>query len=1046
MVGRAPGSDIRLASPIVSRYHPLLRRTTQGWVLIDLDSLNGTTVNGQPVSAPRALRPDDVVNIADTRLVFRCRARPGQRAAPAGPVATVAGRTRHFQLFAQPDSFAAYHHEVVAERLERACAELVEILAIPELDAPIDVYLLDELLDPARPDALLPAGGYVDARRRAIFAVDRADSPGVDLEECLLALVRQLAFGDAPPWPASVSTGVLLFVQQRAGLELPAGDVRAAAEAAQQGSLPALRVLLSGAESADPRRDSLAVASLLDELTGAYGMPRVARFLRQLGAVAPDAAARAAFGRPLAALEKRWHKDLRRGAAGGARLFVGLVLPYLRPYRFKLAEISFYLLLSVAFGIGLARAQGLLLDEALIPGDRRMFVIIMSVLAAAFAITNLTSLRDSFLRARVAEGVIRDLRLRMFTRLQALHPGYFARTESGDLIARLTNDLFMIEAALTSGLVETLRLAMMFVLALATILVIDWRLALVSLVGTPLFFLVGRLLGPPIARASIVRQQQFATVTSAIHENLAAQPVIKLYGLQRLAIGRFERQLDALFRTSQRMYVLAGTYSVLSSSTASVIELAVLGIGAYLVLEGNLTAGALFTFLFLSGQVVGPVQSISNLLALMQRATGSMLRVRELADAEPALRDAPDAAPLGRLAREVRLERVTFSYDESRRILEDVSLSVPAGASVAIVGPSGSGKSTVLNLLARFYDPRLGRVLVDGVDLKQATLESVRGQIGMVFQETVLFNASIRENIRLGNPAASDDEVEAAARAAELHDLITQLPDGYETLVGERGGLLSGGQRQRVAIARAILRDPALLLLDEATSALDPATEAAINATLRRIAAGRTTISVTHRLASVAGADRIVVLDQGRLVEQGTHQELLAAEGLYARLWEDQHGPLDGPGTGEAIPALERIPLFAGLDRAVLGSLAGQLAAERHAPGATIVAAGAPGDRLYIVEEGEVEVLAPDTGGTPQRLALLGAGDYFGEIALLHDVPRTATVRARTSVQLLTLDRARFQDLLAASPHLAAAVAQTAATREAALRELAGPRPGVRAG
>ncbi len=337
---------------------------------------------------------------------------------------------------------------------------------------------------------------------------------------------------------------------------------------------------------------------------------------------------------------------------------------------------------------------------------------------------------------------------------------------------------------------------------------------------------------------------------------------------------------------------------------------------------------------------------------------------------------------------------------------------------MALVGPSGSGKSTILNLILRFYDPQQGHVIFDELDLRDAALESVRGQMGIVFQDNVLFNVSVGENIRLGKLNATNTEVVEAAKEAEIHDFILSLPEGYDTVVGERGSRLSGGQRQRMAIARALLRNPAILLLDEATSALDPRTEAAINATLARIARGRTTISVTHRLSSVVTADRIYVLDQGALVEQGTHRELLQRGGLYAQLWREQSGGAVVPAqeAGTEVSRLQRIPLFAALDPELLAAFAKHLMLERHAAGEVIIKQGDIGDKLYLIVRGQVEVVASDTSGQQRLMAVLWAGDHFGEMALLYDMRRTATVRARTPVQLYSLSKEDFNTLLASVP------------------------------
>ncbi len=357
---------------------------------------------------------------------------------------------------------------------------------------------------------------------------------------------------------------------------------------------------------------------------------------------------------------------------------------------------------------------------------------------------------------------------------------------------------------------------------------------------------------------------------------------------------------------------------------------------------------------------------------------------------------------------------MTFGYTPDRPVLSGLSMTVAAGERVALVGPSGSGKSTVLQLLLRFYDPQRGQVTVDGEDLRRITLDSLHGQMAAVFQESFLFAGTIRENIGLGKLGASIDEIRAAARAAEIDEVIAALPDGYDTPVGELGGRLSGGQRQRVAIARAVLRDPAVLLLDEATSALDPGTEAAINATLDRLAAGRMVVLVTHRLASARSADRIVVLDGGRLAESGTHAELLARDGLYAGLWQKQSGievSADGQ-EGRIDPArLAAIPLLAGLDGAQREALARRFVFMRYEAGEIVIREGEVGDRFFVVARGKVEAFVT-VGQSEKRLTVLTDGDFFGEVALLFDAPRTASVRALQPSSFLSLAKRDFEELL----------------------------------
>jgi ATP-binding cassette subfamily B protein len=361
-----------------------------------------------------------------------------------------------------------------------------------------------------------------------------------------------------------------------------------------------------------------------------------------------------------------------------------------------------------------------------------------------------------------------------------------------------------------------------------------------------------------------------------------------------------------------------------------------------------------------------------------------------------------------------------------------VSFTVPARQHVALVGRTGSGKSTILSLIARFYDAREGAVTVNGEDVRRMTQDSLRARMAVVLQETFLFSGTIRDNISLDRSDATDVEIEAAATAAQIHHVIRSWPDGYATAVGEGGRSLSGGQRQRIALARALLRDPEILLLDEATSALDPETEAAFNRALAELARERTIISVTHRLPTVTHADQIFVIDDGEVVERGTHQELLDLEGTYHRLWQQQSGFVvspDGRGAGITPARLSGIPLFADLSETFRSEICDRFVSERYAAGATIVEQDEPGDRFYIVVRGSVAVSRTSPGETERLLAVLQDGDFFGEIALLEDVRRTSTVRALVPTLLLALTRPHFLRLLEAAPGVRRTVEAAAAAR-----------------
>jgi ATP-binding cassette subfamily B protein len=926
-------------------------------------------------------------------------------------------QTPHFRIHYTSGSFAGQHLPLVAERLEKAYRFLADLLGVDEAQSSlIDVYLSEMMVGPQ----MMGSGGYANIGTTEIHEVYRADAPGHNLERSLLEVLLSKTVGTVHPLPPLIVEALLTYITQRLDDSLP--DPKAMTELATakaKRTLPPVVSFFSATTTQDQAINSLAAASFVQFLIRTYGEPRFQLFLRSLPTQTADQASHGTYHRSLSQLEKAWSRTLKDTQAGGIFRFFTLITPYLRPYWLQVIEVIFYLACYVTYGIGLAIAEGLVLNVVSMHRGIQPLIVIMSILVVSFLITSLMLLRESYAVAYISQSVLRTLRLQIFKLIQYLHPGFFQTIQTGDIISRMTNDLNQIENAIRSVITQGIVLILTFVAAAIAIFIIDWKLALLAIIATPLFFVSGRYFGPATARASRERQRNVAQTTSTLQENLGVQAVVKAFGLEDEVIRDFTDNLNTLFRSSLRLTFLAGLYGLSANTLASTIQLAVLGIGGYLVLGNELSVGILVSFLALVNQIIEPVQGISGIIQSLQQATGALERVDELLKEKPAIQDIANARQLQRLSRSIRLEHVVFSYSDGKPTLRNLDMSIPAGANVALVGPSGSGKSTILNLLMRFYDPEQGHVIFDDVDLREATLASIRTQMATVFQDNVLFNTTIRENIRLGRLDASDAEVEAAAKEAEIHDFILSMPEGYETFVGERGSRLSGGQRQRMAIARAIIRNPAILLLDEATSALDSRTEAAINATLSRVGRGRTTISVTHRLASVVNADRIYVFDQGTLMEQGTHSELLQREGLYAQLWREQGGTTSkAPSADAEVSRLQRVPLFTGLDPQLLIATAKRLTLEHFEEGEIIINQGEIGDKLYLIAQGQVEVFGSDPSGRQRLLTVLGVGDYFGEMALMWDIPRSATVRARTPVQLYSLHKTDFDTLVATVPGL----------------------------
>ncbi len=688
---------------------------------------------------------------------------------------------------------------------------------------------------------------------------------------------------------------------------------------------------------------------------------------------------------------------------------------YLRPYKGQVVLLLLGILIDLAFTIGLASSMEYLIDDAIGARDSELLWTLLIGLAVAVIVAAIAAVARDYLYAKLGTAVVNDLRLRLFEHLQRLSANFYAKTKVGDIVARFSTDLGAVQNAVVLAIPETLIGVLGVGLSAVLLFRLEWQLAVITVCCLPLLTIGPRILGPRAERASLKLREQEADVVSAVQENIGAQPVVKAFGLQQREVDGFSTRLSDVYNAGLRFNILSYFVERTPNVSFMLLHVVVLGIGVFKTFEGHLDVGELVSFNALTVTLSAYVTSLTRVAPVLLQASGGVRRIAMLLDLQPQVPDDAEQ-PLPRLSREIRFSKVTFSYTGETNNLEDLSFTIEAGQSVAFVGSSGSGKSTVLGLLTRFYDPDQGAILLDGRSLREGTQASLRSQMAVVFQDSFLFNTTVANNIRMGRPDATMAEIERAARAAEIHDLILKMPNGYDTIVGERGSRLSGGQRQRVAIARAIIRDPRILVLDEATSALDPGTEAAIGQTLQRIGKQRTVVEVTHRLSSVVDHDTIFVLDHGQMVEYGTHKQLLARRGLYQKLWIKQSGvAVDEDGKADVTPErLKAVPILSELSTQTLEELTKQFVSERCPESRMVIRQGdTMVEKFYIIARGKVEVSKRDeASGEERKLKVLSDGDHFGEIALLRDSPRTATIRTLTPCIFLSLRRKQFLDII----------------------------------
>ena len=570
------------------------------------------------------------------------------------------------------------------------------------------------------------------------------------------------------------------------------------------------------------------------------------------------------------------------------------LLAYIKPYLGRLGLAVICIIIASGANLYLPWIIKDMIDKVLAEKDMAMLNVISVSIVVVFAIRGFFYFWQSYLVSYIGQRVVVDVREVMFRKFQRMPMAYFDKHQTGETMSYVTNDVSAIQSALVDNLIEFFTEAAILVGSIVLMLYIDWKLTLLTLITVPMVGYAMKIFGKKIKRAGALIQERMADITALLQESISSIRVVKSFVREDYEMQRFKAENLLNFQAVMKNVQLTSMLTPTVEFLAAVAVTFIVWFGGYEVVQGIMSAGSLVAFLTYAVNLANPVKRLSRIYGRMQQAMAAIDRIFSVLDLEETVNDKPNAITLPKVSGKVTVENITFSYDDKHNALENVSFEVSPGQMIAFVGPSGAGKSTIANLIPRFYDVQQGAIKIDGYDIRDVTLNSLREQIGIVPQETLLFSTTVMENIRYGRLDATDDEVIAAAKAANADEFICNLPEGYKTQIGERGLNLSGGQRQRMAIARAMLKNPQILILDEATSALDTESEKIVQAALDELMVGRTSFVIAHRLSTIFAADQIFVIDKGQICEHGTHAELLKLGGVYSNLYNIQFGNVSG--------------------------------------------------------------------------------------------------------------------------------------------------------
>lgn len=679
--------------------------------------------------------------------------------------------------------------------------------------------------------------------------------------------------------------------------------------------------------------------------------------------------------------------------------------------------IMIELIYTIIFPLGLQ----LIIDKAIKNNDLDLLIYVAGGLGIVFVINTIMVICECYVVSLLNAKALDVVRSQMIYQMYSFPVSYYQKNQSTSILAYFSNDISAIENVIIRTLVKVLFFSASIICCTIILFFVEWRLALSVLCLTPLLIIIPDKISNKATDVSYTYKSTEAELLNNIQEHIFGQKIIRLFGLRNHMMNIYTEINQKVVYSSIKSNYLSLLIGATSFMGTSLLLLTIILFGAFLAIKGYITVGTLIAFSAYMFSIAEASGGLSNLIPILYQSTGSMQRIEEFLTKEGVCDEKKSGIDFVPFKKDICFQDVSFSYDGEKDHLSNINFIIPVRTFSAFVGTSGSGKSTISQLMIRLLSPDKGSILIDGTDITETSMDALRSKISIVFQDTFLFNISIKENIRYGHLSASDAEITSAAKAAEIHDWIMTLPKKYNTQVGVAGGNLSGGQRQRIAIARALLRKPKLLILDEAFSALDPSTELLINETVKKLSDEMTIISITHNLTSINDAHQIFVMSEGKITEHGAHDNLLSQKGLYYELWDKQtgfHFRKIKQKYEITTERLSKIPVLSFLEPEHLKSISNLLITESFEQGKTILSQGEPGKQFYIIVNGKVEITKIDSNGAFHHVGVLEKGDYFGEISLIKQSPITATVRACSKTICLILIRDHFQHLLDLSPEL----------------------------